>query len=54
MVVVVRKGATQEEREQIARTLLAGGHALPEQPEASDGAQFSLDAGASPKRRAAS
>jgi 3-deoxy-7-phosphoheptulonate synthase len=45
MVVVVRKGATQEEREQIARTLLAGGHALPEQPEASDGAPFSLDAG---------
>jgi 3-deoxy-7-phosphoheptulonate synthase len=45
MVVVVRKGATQEEREQIARTLLAGGHALPEQPEASDGAQLHLDAG---------
>ena len=34
-----------QEREAIARTLLAGGHALPEQPEASDGAQFSLDAG---------
>lgn len=45
MVVVVRKGATPAEREQIARTLLASGHTLPEQTEASDGAQLHLDTG---------
>jgi 3-deoxy-7-phosphoheptulonate synthase len=46
MVVVVRKDATPEEREAIARTLLAGGHALPEQSEAPYDAQFHLDASA--------
>jgi 3-deoxy-7-phosphoheptulonate synthase len=45
MVVVVRKGATPGEREQIARTLLASGHTLPEQTEATDSAQLHLDAG---------
>jgi 3-deoxy-7-phosphoheptulonate synthase len=45
MVVVVRKDATPTEREAIARTLLAGGHALPEPVESPQGAQLYLGAG---------
>ena len=44
MVVVVRKDATPTEREAIARTLLASGHALPEPVESPQGAQLYLDA----------
>ncbi|HEY7091921.1 MAG TPA: 3-deoxy-7-phosphoheptulonate synthase, partial [Ktedonobacterales bacterium] len=45
MVVVVRKDATPAERETIARILLASGHPLPKQREASESAQLYLDAG---------
>jgi 3-deoxy-7-phosphoheptulonate synthase len=45
MVVVVREGATSEERAAISRALLASGHAPPEPHSSPAGAIFHLDAG---------